>query len=204
MITVELTSATSPPLAHGGSNVPAIAGEDPDPPVAGEPRSEADLRAIAEPKREHVHELRRTHFAAADHMRIWHYAIAVTLVLLSAFAGSSLLRSAETDPSGTLTMYAGITAMAVVILGGIQGAFKFPETAEQHRRVAAAYGVARDDLDLFLRCDHPDLKKGAEELRAIVKRIDAIEVGAPGFALWTYNRACARIHDQAKAQAEKH
>jgi hypothetical protein len=143
---------------------------------------------------------RRTHYSASDHLRILHYALGTTLILVTAIVSGSILQATPDDPSKKLTLITGVLAIAAVVLTALQTTFKPAERGEQHRTTAAGLGDCRRELDGFIVIPPADLAKADEKLSTIRARISDLEQAGPGYMGWTYRRARKEVMREQERQ----
>ena len=148
--------------------------------------------------RTRVEAFRRAQFKAGDKLRTWHYIIGGILIVASAVVSWLVLQGAETDPSRSLTLAAGIFSTIVVALTAVQTTFRLGERAELHRSAANGFGKILDDLDLFIRRPYSDVDKAWDDLATIVATISGVEAGAPGYMTRTYRRAEKELEEELK------
>lgn len=140
---------------------------------------------------------RNAHFRASDTLRVWHYILGFTLIVVSAVVSGSVLQATGENPSETLTLTTGILAIIVTILTSVQTTFKPNERAELHRTAANAFGKLKNDLELFARRPHhQDIDKAWDELYKLVDDITKVEAGAPGYLKRTFRRANKELHQE--------
>ena len=138
---------------------------------------------------ERVSGYRNAHFRASDNLRVWHYILGFTLIVVSAVVSGSVLQATGENPSYTLTLTSGILAIIVTVLTSVQTAFKPNERAELHRTAANGFGRLKNELEIFARRPHPDIAKSWDDLYKLVDDVTKVEAGAPGYLKRTYRRA---------------
>jgi hypothetical protein len=158
----------------------------------------SELISTAEELRTKVRAYRAAHFAASDHLRVFHYVLGFGLIAMSALVSGSVLQSADGNPSRSLTLTTGILSTLVVILTAIQTTFKLGERGEAHRSAADGFGRIDRKLELFVHREHRDTAKGWDELGAISDEVGNVETGAPAYMRRTYRKALARVEKGAE------
>jgi hypothetical protein len=143
--------------------------------------------------RQQVAAYRGAHFSAADHLRLFNYAVGTILIAVSAVVSGSVLQATNGNPSQRLTLVAGILAIIVTVLTSIQTTFKPGERAEHHRAAADGFGRLERRLEIFVGRAHPDLNAAWDELDKLSNDISDVEAGAPGYMGLTYRRSAKRV-----------
>src|SRR5262245_17084400 len=160
----------------------------------------SELIAAAEDLRTKVRAYRGAHFAASDHLRVFHYVLGFGLIAMSALVSGSVLQSADGNPSRSLTLTTGILSTLVVILTAIQTTFKMGERGEAHRSAADGFGRIDRKLEMFVHRGHSDVAKGWDDLGAISDEIGNVETGAPSYMRRTYRKALKEVERGAPDQ----
>jgi hypothetical protein len=154
-----------------------------------------NLRSAARWFQDRVAARERAHYKASDHLRVLHYTVGFTLIVVSAIVSSTVIKGVDGNPSSTATLIAGILALVVTILTAVQTTFKVGERAEQHRTAAAAFGKIKSRLDVFAHEPHSDIPAAWKNLLQIADDMANIDAGAPGYL--------GRTYEQASSEAKK-
>jgi len=157
----------------------------------------SELISATEELRTKVRAYRAAHFAASDHLRVFHYVLGFALIAMSALVSGSVLQSADGNPSRSLTLTTGILSTLVVILTAIQTTFKLGERGEAHRSAADGFGRIDRKLEIFVHREHSDLRKGWDDLAAISEEVGNVETGAPAYMRLTYRKALREVERDA-------
>jgi SMODS and SLOG-associating 2TM effector domain family 4 len=157
-----------------------------------------ELISAAEDLRTKVRAYRGAHFAASDHLRVFHYVLGFALIAMSALVSGSVLQAADGNPSRSLTLTTGILSTLVVILTAIQTTFKLGERGEAHRSAADGFGRIDRKLELFVRGERRESTKGWDELAALSDEIGNVETGAPAYMRRTYRKALREVERGAE------
>lgn len=106
-----------------------------------------------------------------------HYGIGVPLVLLTAFAGTSVFASISRQPATWFRVLVGLTSVLAAILSGLQTFLRTSDRASTHRSAAGSYGAIRRELETAIAVQQGSVT--ADLLTTISDRLDELASRSP-------------------------
>ena len=103
--------------------------------------------------RKRAREAQWAHYGCERRLLRMHFWVGVPLVVLSTFSGTAVFATLSTDPSTTLKLVVGATAVVVAVLGGVQTFLRATDRAGAHRAAATKYAALRRELEQIRACD---------------------------------------------------
>lgn len=134
--------------------------------------------------------------AAADYGR-WEKMLGLSVAIITAVTGSTVLANAGGDGNSKLLFIAGALAIAAAVASAAHTFLGFGALASQHASAARDYGALRKEFESALAC--PNGGEWCEILEAIRTRWGEIEAKYPFVSQKRY----ARAQQVVRASAER-
>lgn len=140
------------------------------------------------------------HYATAASMTKRHYLFGVPIIVLCAFAGTTLFSSIGAETPVWVFIVLGIACLIASVLASLLTFFQFSETAGRHRFAASNYAVIRRELEL-LQLEYSDIgainePQVLERLTEVRYRLDKLGTESPGIPGSIWNQVIKQFQNQ--------
>jgi hypothetical protein len=123
-----------------------------------------------------IRENQHAHYRAEVLYDKLHFLIGIPAAALATIVGTSVFATLNSAVGIEFKILTGCVSLAAAVLSGIQTFLRFSDRAERHRRSGKQYASIRRQIEHCL-CAGNSI--GAEEVKAIRARYDAVAAQAP-------------------------
>lgn len=134
------------------------------------------------------------HYAAERSLLRGHYVIGIPLVLLTAFAGTSIFATISLQTDTWFKVAVALTSVVAAILSGLQTFLRNADRASNHRSAGGSYGALRRELEQWLASG--GALPSAQELTTLRRRLDDLAEHSPAIPPRVWARTERRLEER--------
>ena len=139
-----------------------------------------------------LRELQFSQYEAARYLKIWHYAIGISAVLISGFVSSQVFTSLKDQLSPDFKVFLGLFTLLGTLLTALQTFLKLMDRSEKHKLAGAkAANLRRRIEQLIVSGDLNNISQTT--LDGIREAYDVVSSESPEVLGWLYAKVSAKL-----------